>query len=281
LQILDLGCGIGRNSIPMARMVKDSGGRVLCVDLLQKALDQLEIYSKQYKVESVITTHPADISNFSFLKESYNYIVAASSLEHVKSESILRKVLNSMVNGTKVSGINLIYMNTNIREITVASGAEREPLFEILISKDEMLANLHEAYQDWEILYVNDQPMELEITRDETPVMLKADHLVFAARRLRCYSTSNPVAWSILSELPFSRVRDFFLDHCPRYRLGFPVDGIHGLVVGFGFHYWVGVSTGFSFELASASSVSSVPSVLASAPSFVPSFSAFLWRVPA
>src|SRR5690554_5037741 len=64
LQILDLGCGVGRNSIPMAELVKNSGGRVLCVDLLKTALDQLGIYSKQYGVESSITTHPADIGDF-------------------------------------------------------------------------------------------------------------------------------------------------------------------------------------------------------------------------
>jgi cyclopropane fatty-acyl-phospholipid synthase-like methyltransferase len=169
----------------MARMVKDSGGRVICVDILQNALDQLDKYSKQYKVNSVITTQLADIGNYSFEEAVYDYIVAASSLEHVKSEPELKKVLNSMVKGTKASGINLIYMNTNIKEITISSGTERQPLFEILISKDEMLAILREAYQGWEELYITDQPLELEINRDETPVMLKADHLVFAARKLR------------------------------------------------------------------------------------------------
>jgi cyclopropane fatty-acyl-phospholipid synthase-like methyltransferase len=185
VQILDLGCGVGRNSIPMARMVKDSGGCVICVDLLQKALDQLDIYSKQYKVDSTITTQLADIGNYSFQEAIYDYIVAASSLEHVKSESVLKKVLNSMVKGTKAAGINLIYMNTNIEEITISSGVERQPLFEILISNDEMLAILREAYHGWEELYVTDQPLELEISRDDTPVMLKADHLVFAARKPR------------------------------------------------------------------------------------------------
>jgi 2-polyprenyl-3-methyl-5-hydroxy-6-metoxy-1,4-benzoquinol methylase len=183
LQILDLGCGVGRNSIPMASMVKDSGGRVICVDLLQQALDQLDAYSQQYKVDSVITTHPADISDFSFLQDSYDYILAASSLEHVKSEFILKKVLHAMVKGTKASGINLIYMNTNIKEITIATGVEREPLFEIQISKEALLAHLREAYEGWEELHVTDQSLELEITRDETPVMLMADHLVFAARK--------------------------------------------------------------------------------------------------
>lgn len=184
LQILDLGCGVGRNSIPMAEAVKASGGRVLCVDLLKSALDQLGIYSKQYGVEPSITTHPADIGDFAFLESSYDYIVAASSLEHIQFESRLKKVLASMVKGTKVSGINLIFMNTNIKEISIPSGDIRKPLFEILITKEEMLAHLREAYVGWEELHVSDQPLRLEITRDGTPVMLQADHLVFAARKV-------------------------------------------------------------------------------------------------
>jgi len=156
---------------------------VVCVDILQKALDKLVIYSKEHKAESAISTQRADIGDYSFDEAEYDYIVAASSLEHVKSESVLREVLDDMVNGTKALGINLIYMNTNIEEITISSEEERQPLFEILISKDDMLAMLREAYQGWEELLVDDQPLELKIDRDNKPVMLKADHLVFAARK--------------------------------------------------------------------------------------------------
>jgi adenine C2-methylase RlmN of 23S rRNA A2503 and tRNA A37 len=152
------------------------------VDILQKALDKLVIYSKEHKVESAISTQRADIEDYSFDEVEYDYIVAASSLEHVKSESVLREVLDDMVNGTKALGINLIYMNTNIEEITISSEEERQPLFEILISKDDMLAMLRE-YQGWEELLVDDQPLELKIDRDNKPAMLKADHLVFAARK--------------------------------------------------------------------------------------------------
>jgi ubiquinone/menaquinone biosynthesis C-methylase UbiE len=49
LQVLDLGCGVGRNSIPLARMVQSSGGRVRCVDLLDKALVKLRITARNIK----------------------------------------------------------------------------------------------------------------------------------------------------------------------------------------------------------------------------------------
>jgi 2-polyprenyl-3-methyl-5-hydroxy-6-metoxy-1,4-benzoquinol methylase len=183
LQILDLGCGVGRNSIPMARKVKESGGSVVCVDLLEKALEKLQIYAEEYKVDSAITIQCADISDYYIEDATYDYIVAASSLEHVKSKSDLNKVLRALNKGTKASGINLICMNTNIKEVTLASGDVRQPLFEILISKDNMLSILRDVYLGWEELHVDDVPLNLEVNRDEIPVMLKADHLIFAARK--------------------------------------------------------------------------------------------------
>jgi len=33
VKVLDLGCGVGRNSIPIAEKMKKSGGKVVCVDL--------------------------------------------------------------------------------------------------------------------------------------------------------------------------------------------------------------------------------------------------------
>ena len=165
----------------VAEVSKETG--ISGSNLLEVALEKLNIYSKQYNVDSIISIERADIGDYYFKEAAYDYIVAASSLEHVKSEPVLKKVLNSLVKGTKKAGINLICMNTNIEEIMISSGSDRKPLFEILISKDDMLAMLHEAYQDWEKLHVSDHPLELEINRDEKPVMLKADHLIFVARK--------------------------------------------------------------------------------------------------
>ncbi|QGQ98101.1 class I SAM-dependent methyltransferase [Paenibacillus psychroresistens] len=183
LQILDLGCGVGRNSIPIARKVKDSGGHVVCVDLLEKALEKLAVYAEEYKVDSAITVQCADISDYTIEAATFDYIVAASSLEHVKSKSNLNKVLRALVKGTKASGINLICMNTNIKEFTLPSGDERQPLFEILIAKDDMLSILRDAYRGWEELHVGEGLLNLEVNRNEIPVMLKADHLIYVARK--------------------------------------------------------------------------------------------------
>jgi 2-polyprenyl-3-methyl-5-hydroxy-6-metoxy-1,4-benzoquinol methylase len=183
LQVLDLGCGVGRNSIPMAQQVKAGGGRVTCVDLLQNALDQLEEYSKQYDVDAVITVEQSDIGDYDFKETAYDYIVAATSLEHVKSKTILEKVLAAIADKTNNGGVNFISINTNIEEVNLASGTNRPPLFEVMVSKGQALRMLRENYKGWEELHVSSHPLELEINRDDVPVLLKADNLTFAIRK--------------------------------------------------------------------------------------------------
>ncbi|MDF2961798.1 MAG: methyltransferase [Paenibacillus sp.] len=183
VHILDLGCGVGRNSIPMARLVKDGGGKVHCVDLLDKALEKLKEYRSQYGVESVIETEQADIGEYRIREAFYDYIVAASSLEHVKSETVLREVLGKLAAGTKFRGINCIIMNTNIEEYDKISGQKRKPLIEIVMTKERVLETLRTCYDGWEQLHVSVSPMELEIERAGEPVILKADTLCFVVRK--------------------------------------------------------------------------------------------------
>ncbi len=96
LQVLDLGSGVGRNSIPIAQKIQNASGTVTCVDLLDSALTKLKTYSKEHGVFEVIKTEQAAIENYYIAPNTYDYIVAVSSLEHVKSEEDLKKVLYSM-----------------------------------------------------------------------------------------------------------------------------------------------------------------------------------------
>lgn len=61
MSVLDLGSGIGRNSIPLAKSLKRRDGRVACVDLLESAIKKLIDYSKEYEVQQYIETRISDI----------------------------------------------------------------------------------------------------------------------------------------------------------------------------------------------------------------------------
>ncbi|PZE21354.1 class I SAM-dependent methyltransferase [Paenibacillus xerothermodurans] len=183
VQILDLGCGVGRNSIPLAKMAMPSGGRVHCVDLLEVAVEKLREYAKQFQVQPAITADTADIGEIAIREDTYDYIVAASSLEHVKSQEVFEKVLRRMAEGTKRGGMNCIVMNTDIEEYDKQSGRPRKTLIEVVMRKPDVLYRLRSNYADWEQLHVSVQPMELEIDRDGESVIMRAQTVSFVARR--------------------------------------------------------------------------------------------------
>lgn len=183
LSILDLGCGVGRNSIPLAQWLKSSLGHVHGVDLLDMALEKLHTYSKEFRVEHLISTEQADISTYEIPPNSYDYIIAASSLEHVKSDTAFKQVLRRMAEGTKPGGINFILMNTNIEEFNRQTGRKRETLIEVVMPKENALAILQANYEGWEQLHLSDTPMRLDITRHDVPVILQADSLTYVVKK--------------------------------------------------------------------------------------------------
>uniref|UniRef100_UPI001020DD52 class I SAM-dependent methyltransferase n=1 Tax=Bacillus albus TaxID=2026189 RepID=UPI001020DD52 len=147
LQVLDLGSGIGRNSIPIAQIIKNYNGTVTCVDLLDSALTKLQTYSKEHDVFEVIKTEQTEIENYHIDSNAYDYIVAVSSLEHVKSKEDFKKVLHSMKQGTKNGGINCLIINSNIQEIVLKTNEELEALIEINLPTDEMIHLLKSIYK--------------------------------------------------------------------------------------------------------------------------------------
>jgi 2-polyprenyl-3-methyl-5-hydroxy-6-metoxy-1,4-benzoquinol methylase len=183
VQILDLGCGVGRNSLPLAKMAMPGRGRIQCVDLLDVAIEKLQQYSKEFGVASAIETETADIGEYRIRENAYHYIIAASSLEHAKSEAVLKKVLRGMAAGTKNGGLNCIIMNTNIEEYDKTTGEKRKTLIEIVMRKQEVLEKLRSNYDGWEQLHFSVKPMELEIDRHGVPVIMSAETLSFVVRR--------------------------------------------------------------------------------------------------
>lgn len=52
MNVLDLGCRVGRNSIPIAQRFFQKDATITCVDLLESAMIKLEEYSQQFHVSS-------------------------------------------------------------------------------------------------------------------------------------------------------------------------------------------------------------------------------------
>ncbi|MFB5583043.1 class I SAM-dependent methyltransferase [Bacillus albus] len=183
LQVLDLGSGVGRNSIPLAQKIKNASGTVTCVDLLDSALTKLQIYSQEYDVFEVIKTEKAAIENYYIQPNTYDYIIAVSSLEHVQSEEDLKNVLHSMKKGTKIGGINCLIINSNIQEIDLHTNEELDALIEINLSTDKMIHLLKNIYEDWEEMKVEIKELAYDIVRNERHILLKTNAITFVVQK--------------------------------------------------------------------------------------------------
>jgi 2-polyprenyl-3-methyl-5-hydroxy-6-metoxy-1,4-benzoquinol methylase len=183
LSVLDLGAGIGRNSIPIAESMKHRDGKVVCVDLLESAIDKLNSYSQEFEVEPYIIPRLSDIEQFTIEQDEYDIIVAVSSLEHVSSEQALGRKLSEMNAGTKPNGANCIIIASNIREVNLANAEELDPMFEVNLSTARMLELLDGQYAGWKIKQRFVKPLEYEISRNGEPVILTSDCITFVAKK--------------------------------------------------------------------------------------------------
>lgn len=184
IKVLDLGCGVGRNSIPIAKAIKEQNGLVTCVDLLDSAINKLKQYSIEHGVNEVIQPVKSDIESFQIKNQEYDFIVAVSSLEHVHSVEAFETVVRRMAEGTKVNGINCIIINTEVEEIDIEANEKLEALMEINLSTDEMLKILKDIYLDWEAIEIIVKPLEFNISRNEKSVMLKTNAVTFIVKKM-------------------------------------------------------------------------------------------------
>jgi 2-polyprenyl-3-methyl-5-hydroxy-6-metoxy-1,4-benzoquinol methylase len=184
LIVLDLGCGVGRNSIPIAEALKIRRGRVICVDIIAAALSKLLDYSQEFGVSEYIETKQSDIGEYLIEENGFDYIIAVSALEHVESEQKFIQVLERMAQGTRDNGINCIIMNTNIEEIDILTGAKLEPYMELNMTTNHAQHLLSLAYRGWEIRNTTVKALQFDIERNNRKVLLKSDCITYVVQRI-------------------------------------------------------------------------------------------------
>lgn len=183
IRVLDLGSGAGRNSIPMAQEIKNRNGKVVCVDLLDSALEKLKQYSSDYGVEEVIEWEKADIGHYQIKENEYDLIVAVSALEHAESESVFEKAVKRMASGTRNRGINCMIVNSEVEETIIDSNERLDAMMEVNLKTEDMLSKLDETYEGWEILTKLVKPLEYKIVRDGKEVLLKTNAITYVVRK--------------------------------------------------------------------------------------------------
>lgn len=184
LSVLDLGSGVGRNSIPIAESMKNRKGKVVCVDLLESAIDKLNEYSKKFGVDQFIETRLSDIEHFALEQDEYDIIIAVSALEHVSSERALERKLNEMTIGTKTNGANCVIIGSNIQEMNLSNGRVLDPMFEVNLATEKMLEILDHQYAAWEVQKRHVKQLQYDIDRNGESVKLTTDCITFVAKKM-------------------------------------------------------------------------------------------------
>lgn len=85
LRALDLGCDVGHNSICVAERFKGINCIVDGVDLLEIAIEKLQQNAKEHNVTSKINGINKSIEEYGIGKNSYDFILAVSALEHIEN----------------------------------------------------------------------------------------------------------------------------------------------------------------------------------------------------
>jgi len=183
LKVLDLGCGVGRNSIPMAKELTHEKSKVVCVDLLDLAISKLNTYSKYHGVDHKIESVCSSIEDFHIKENSYDYIVSISALEHVSDKSIFLEKLNEIAKGTKVGGINCFVFNSSVKEVVKETGLVIDPQFEINMSEKEMYDILDDVYKDWSIEKRQSNAYRFDIDRDGIEVDLNSQCITYVVKK--------------------------------------------------------------------------------------------------
>lgn len=177
---LDLGCGVGRNSIPAAQLL---GGRIDCVDILPYAIERLRENAAHYGVADNITGIVSSIDDFTIEPDRYDLILAISALEHVNGVEAFSKKLEEIRAGVRETGIVCLVINSDVRERDKNSGKVLEPQFEVNLTGPELKACLVRAFAGWEVIRETVVHQKYDIPRETGTAELETDVVTYAVRK--------------------------------------------------------------------------------------------------
>ena len=178
---LDLGCGVGRNCIPVAQAIP--GGTVDCVDILELAVEKLMENAVQYGVADRLHPRVSGIDKFPIPEDSYDLVLGISVLEHMDCRESMVKKLYEIRDGVRADGAVCFVLNTGIREHDKVSGEALQPQFEILMDSAEMMELFGTIFEGWTVLHSTVRHQKYDTPRERGIVELDSDVVTFAARK--------------------------------------------------------------------------------------------------
>lgn len=183
IRALDLGSGVGRNSIAIAKEFKNISCQVDCVDILELAIEKLEENAKRFGVGPCVNGVVSPIEDFAIETDTYDLILAVSALEHIDSRASFVEKLKEMRDGIKTGGVVCLVINSEVREKNKATGEVLYPQFEVNLPTEELKEILQRAFEGWEIIKSTVREQQYDIPRDGCVSELTTNVVTFAARK--------------------------------------------------------------------------------------------------
>lgn len=185
LHVLDLGCGIGRNSIYIAEKFKDKNCIVDCVDLLDIAIEKLIQNAKEHNVALNINGINKSIEEFKIDAQSYDFIMAISALEHIDTEDSFLIKLNEIKNGLRKNGIACLVINSNVREMNLHTKEMIDAQFEVNLSTEKLQEYLMNVFNGWDLLKTSVIEQEYDIPREMFISRLHTNVVTYVVRKCK------------------------------------------------------------------------------------------------
>lgn len=181
LRILDLGSGIGRNSIPIAQRYPDC--KIECVDILDYAVKKLDDYSIKYQVKENIEGIVMPLEKYVIRADSYDLIMAVSALEHIDRKNSFFKKLSEIRDGVREGGFVCLVMNSEVTENDKETGKMLQPQFEVNLTTEHMKRTLCEIFDGWNFFKFIVSSQHYDIPRENCVAELRTNVVTLVARK--------------------------------------------------------------------------------------------------
>lgn len=185
LRVLDLGCGVGRNSVYIAKRFKNINCVVDCVDILDIAIEKLWQNAKEHNVSKNINGINKSIEEYNIQQNSYDLIMAVSALEHIDTEGSFIRKLTEIKKGLRENGIVCLVINSNVKEMNAETKEILEAQFEINLTTERTRTLLSDVFGDCEILKTSVVEQEYDIPRKSFISHLHTNVVTFVARQCK------------------------------------------------------------------------------------------------
>ena len=188
VRILDLGCGVGRNAVPVAMALKEAAVPCLitAVDVLAESIELLRENAEKYGVPTSIEAVVADNDCLVIAERSFDLIAAISVLEHCAGVERLGQLLGAIAGGLKDGGLARIEMTTDRHVVDLLSGRPVPTCVETPLTENavrQMLAEAFRAEDEYEVLSLEVFPYSEELEKDGRRVLWQSRQISLAVRR--------------------------------------------------------------------------------------------------